>query len=226
MTSSWTGPFHGMRRGRTAASSRWPARPSCRGRTRTSSVGSARGTVTRTGRLNDARIADGAGRHGVGERLGRGDHERRRAGDARAGIGRAHARSRRAAEGRSRSVTTRRSGSTMRAPVATRSTRAPGLRQHLEHLARGRRDQEVEARRDALRLEQRRGGEHVAQGGAGVAAEDDLRDRLAREIADRAHRAGLVHEQRIDRREVDRRSTSSQGAPGSGMRARWALERR
>ena len=78
-----------------------------------------------------------------------------------------------------------------------------GLRQHLEHLARRRRDQQIEPRGDALRLEQRRRREHVAERGPRVAAEDDLRHRLAGQIAHRAHHALFVEEQRIDGGEID-----------------------
>ena len=113
----------------------------------------------------------------------------------------------------------------MRAPVAMRSTSAPAWREHLEHLARRGRDEKIEPRGHALRLEEQRGGEHVAQRGARVAAEDDLAHRLAGEIAHRAHRAGLVQSSGSTAARSTE-MTSSHGAPGSGTSARWALDRR
>jgi hypothetical protein len=78
-----------------------------------------------------------------------------------------------------------------------------GLAQHLEHLSRGRRQQQVEASRNALALEQAGRGQHVAQGDARVAAEHDLRHRLARQLARGSDAARLIHDERIHRREVD-----------------------
>ena len=78
------------------------------------------------------------------------------------------------------------------------------LREHLEHLAGGRRDEQIEPRRHALRLEEHCRCQHVAQSRSRVAAEDDLGDRLAREITHRPHDTVFVENEGIDGGEIDR----------------------
>lgn len=152
------------------------------------------------GALEAARIADGARGDGVRDGLGRRDHEGRAA-----GLGIAGADGQLARRG---GVHLARHG----AAIGLDDARAgggeigqrPGGGQDLEHLARGRRDEEIDARGEALGLEQLRRGEHVAQRDPRVAAEHDLVDRLSREIADGADLPRLVEQERIDRPEIDR----------------------
>jgi hypothetical protein len=152
--------------------------------------------------LERARVADLAGGHGERQRLGRGDDRAALVGQARLGIVRLQRRavSRRPVQVARRDARVRldqaRSGGDEIAQ------RARG-REHLEHLSRRHREEEIEPRRDPFALEKRRRGQEVAQRRPAVAPEDGLGDGTTREIADRPHLAVLVLHQRVDGSEVD-----------------------
>ncbi len=121
--------------------------------------------------------------------------------------------------------TTRWSGSTMRAPVATRSTRAPDWASTSstwrEEGATSR------SRREGTRLDLRRSA--AASMSRRVAPESPPRTTWPTGLPARSRTGRTTPSSSIRSGSTVARSremTSSHGAPGSGTRARWALERR
>ena len=153
------------------------------------------------GSLERTRIAHNAGGNGVSEGLRRRDDERRHVRGARFRIARAErelARERRVhLAGDDPAVRFDEPGAR-----GDEIDEGAGLAQDLEHLSRRCGENEIEPRRHALRFEQHGRREHVAERDPAVPAENDLAHGLAGQVAHRAHVAGFVAEERIDRGQI------------------------